>query len=368
MSDDENDIKLKMIKLDGNFLEGGGQIVRTGLALSSLLGKQFSVNEIRHGRKKPGLKAQHLNCVKALEELCGAKCEGVELGSESLVFEPGQLKPQTINIDIGTAGSITLMLQSLLLPAILGGGKYIFKIKGGTDTKWSMPVDYFKEVLVPQLRRYANIEFKIIKRGYFPTGGGEIELKIKGKYVISNSNLNEAPKLELIEQGYIMKICGVSHASAKLVDANVAERQARAAKQKLAKLFDCPINIRTEYQNTSSVGTGIMLWAVFSKVTDDIDVHNPIILGGDALGERGKSAEIIGEIAAQNLIDQINTCAPVDKYLADNLIPFLGFFGGQIKCSELTNHALTNIYSCEQFIGKRFEIDKDNKIINSNID
>ena len=151
----------------------------------------------------------------------------------------------------------------------------------------------------------------------------------------------------------------VSNASADLMDAQVAERQAKAAELTLREL-DCPINIRTEYQNTFSTGSGIALWAIFSKDEDEIDVENPVLIGSDVLGERGKKAEIVGEEAAKRLIDEIESGAAVDSHLADNLIPFLALFSGEIRTSRITEHVKSNIYACEQFLGKIFKIEENN--------
>ena len=351
-----------MIELDGNYGESGGQIVRTALALSTITQKPFEVTNIRKGRPKPGLKAQHLFCVKALEELCNAKVGYAELGSTKLRYLPEKIKGKTISIDIGTAGSITLLLQSLLIPSLFA--KTRLKITGGTDVSWSPQFDYFNNVILPQLRKYADIECSLLKRGYYPKGNGKVDIKIKPKFTLET--INEAPSIDLTEQHDLMQIKGVSHASTDLQNANVAERQAKAAKLFLNKL-NCPIHIQTQYQDTLSTGSGITLWAIFSKDTEDIDFNNPIRLGADVLGEKSKRAEDVGKEAAENLLKEIDSKAPVDSHLADSLIPFLALFGGKIKVSSITDHTLTNIYVCEQFLDKKFKIDKENNIIEAKI-
>ena len=168
-----------MIVIDGSKGEGGGQIVRTALAISSLTGEPFRVNNIRLGRKDPGLKAQHVHCVKALQQLCNAKADGAEIGSKELLFVPGKISAKNLTVDIGTAGSITLLLQAVLLPCMFAQKTHTLTLIGGTDTQWSMPIDYFTNVLVPQYRRVCGLEVKVLKRGYYPKGGGKVELKIK---------------------------------------------------------------------------------------------------------------------------------------------------------------------------------------------
>jgi RNA 3'-phosphate cyclase len=348
-----------MIKLDGSYLEGGGQIVRTALALSTITQKGFEVDKIRLGRPKPGLKMQHMHCIEALQDLCNAKAEGAELGSVYLKYEPGKIEAKTLDIDIGTAGSITLLLQSLLIPCFFAEKIVNLNIIGGTDTKWSMPVDYLKEVLLPQLKKYADINLKLEKRGYYPKGGGKVSLKIKPKY--SLETISDAKKIDLVEQGNLMQIKGVSHASENLQMAKVAERQADSAKNILNK-FKCPIDIATEYPQTFSSGTGIILWAKFANKQGEIDYVNPVILGADGLGEKGKRAEIVGQEAAQKLAKEIESNAPVDRHLADNLLPFMALnTPSKIKVSEITNHCKTNMYVIEKFLPVKFKI-KDNLI------
>ena len=347
-----------MLEIDGSHGSGGGQIIRTALALSTITGKAFEAFNIRKGRPKPGLKAQHMHCIKALEQLCNAKSKFVELGSEKLIYEPEKIKGQTISIDIGTAGSVSLLLQSLLIPGFFSDNPVRLKITGGTSGKWAMPYDFFNNVFVPQIRKYCKeIDVKLIRRGYYPKGGGKIDIKITPL-----KDKTKLPKLNSIDQGKLIQIKGISHSSKFLEKAQVAERQAKAAKLLLNK-FEVPVNIQTEYTDTLCPGSGITLWAIFSKDPNEIDLTNPIILGADALGERGKPAEKVGQEAAEKLIKEIESKAPIDNHTADNLIPFLALFGGQIKISQITNHTKTNIWVCEQFLDKKFEIDEENKVI-----
>jgi len=361
------------MKISGSFLEAGGQIIRTALALSTITQKPFEVTDIRKGRPTPGLKNQHLHCIKSLEKLCNAKTENASLASTYIKYEPGKIESKNLKIDIGTAGSITLLLQSLLIPSIFADKPLKITIIGGTDTKFAQPFDYLKEVFLPQLKKFADIDAKLVRRGYYPKGNGRIELRIKQKYHLNDfsnfeefhKDLKENPqKYNLTEQHHLIQIKGISHASFDLQKAYVAERQAKAAKFTLKNKYNCPVNIETSYSETLSTGSGITLWAIFSEDKDEININNPIRLGADSLGERGKKAETVGQEAANNLIKEIETKAPVDKYLADQLLPFMALAGkSKIKASKITNHCKTNIYVIEQFLGKTFEVDEKENII-----
>lgn len=348
-----------MLSLDGTCGEGGGQIVRTALALSTLTQQAFRITDIRKGRPSPGLKMQHLHCVKALQKLTDAQAEGASLGSTELTFIPGPLKGKSLSIDIETAGSITLFLQAVLLPCCFADKPIKLEIVGGTDVAWAMPIDYFREVLVPQLKRWADIDVKAEKRGYYPKGGGKVTVRVKPR--IGRDAFATAPKLALTEQQHLMYIKGISHASKSLEEARVAERQAHAAQQALAK-YNCPISIRSEYADTLSPGSGMTLWAVFSKNKEDIDVANPIILGADALGEKGTPAEAIGKQAAERLHHAISSHAAVDAHLADNLIPWMGLFPpSALRAEKITPHTTTNIYTVQKFLPVTFDV-KENVI------
>ena len=362
-----------MIRIDGNWGEGGGAIVRVALALSTITQKPFEIFDIRKGRKDSGLKNQHLYCVKSLQELCDADVEGAELGSLYLKYYPKKLVAKNLNIDIETAGSITLLMQALLSPAMFVSKPITITITGGTDTKWSQPFDYFNNVLLPQLQRFAKIEAKLLRRGYYPKGNGKVEIKINPKFKLTDfSNFEEfhqhlkqnIQKYSLVEQHYLIQIKGISHASKDLQNAKVAERQAESALSILKQKYNIPITISIQYQDTLSTGSGITLWAIFSKNKEDIDENNPIRLGADALGEQGKRAEIVGEEAARNLIKEIESKAPVDRHLADQILPFMALIGNSIvKVSEITNHCRTNIYTIQQFLGEIFGIDEKEKVI-----
>jgi len=363
-----------MIKLDGFVGEGGGSIARVALALSTLTQQPFEITSIRKNRPNPGLKSQHLFCVKALEKLCNAASEGAALGSAKLKYWPGKIEGKAIDIDMGTAGSITLFLQSVLLPSMFAGKAVKFNITGGSDVAWSPPYDYFANVFLPQMQKYAKIECKLAKRGYYPKGNGKVEIKINPIYKLSDfNNLSEfcnnlksnAAKIDLIGQGHLIQIKGISHASQDLQKASVAERQAKSAEIALKKC-NCPIKIDITYNDSLSTCSGIVLWAIFSKDVNEIDANNPIRLGADSLGERGKKAELVGEEAAQSLINEIMSKAPVDHYLADQMLPFMALVGNsKIKTSEITSHAKTNIYTIEKFLGKIFSIEEDNKTISA---
>lgn len=345
------------VTLDGAYGEGGGQILRTALALSSLSGKAFSIDAIRKGRKKPGLKAQHLHCVKALEELSGAAAQNVVLGSPLVTFSPGSLQGRTLAVDIGTAGSITLLLQSLLLPCALAKEKVRLKITGGTDVLWSPSYDYFRETILPFYAPFADIKDKVLRRGFYPTGNGKIDLVIRPRHAqpgleapeLLSELRNLVPPLDLSQQGTLLGIRGRSIASNALKKQEVAERQLRGARQVLREL-DLPLDISCEYVDTKSIGTVITLWVQSSKGS------TPCFLGADALGEKGKRAEIVGQEAAEKLLKEIQSDAAVDSHLADNLIPLLALQGGCIRTSSISEHTLTNIYTVEQFLNVRFKV------------
>jgi RNA 3'-terminal phosphate cyclase (ATP) len=334
-----------MIELDGDYGEGGGQIIRNALSLSCLTGRPFKINNIRKGRGIPGLKRQHLACVNALKELVGAVVEGDFLGSTELSFSPGKKEPGNISVDIGTAGAITLFLQSLLPFLVFQKKRVKVNVKGGTDVQWSMPYDYFANILVPQLRRFADIGCRLLRRGYFPDGGGEVELIVRPHCF---------KEIIMLERSGMAQVKGIASASSVLETKEVCERMADSAGHALSSL-GVPVNISRQYGLSFSAGCCITLWAVF-----DSDVF-PVAVGADVLGSAGKKPEDVGKECAEKLLAELSSGAPIDCHLADNLIPFLGVAGGAVKASSVSKHTLSAIYVAEKFLDVKFEV-KDNII------
>jgi RNA 3'-phosphate cyclase len=339
-----------MIQLDGSHGEGGGSILRQAIALSIFTGKDFIIKDIRKNRTPAGLKAQHLGSLNAAAEMCKATYWGNTIGSTEVYFKPGTLKGSNFSFDIGTAGSATLFFQSILLPCVFSKRKVTINVAGGTDVSWSPPFDYFKSVFLPQLRRFCEVEAGVLRRGYYPKGGGELKVMVKSR--LSKEDLMDQNPIRITKRDKLLQIKGVSHASTDLEKAQVSERQADAASLKLKSIG--PVNIAREYTSSFSTGSGITLYAMYG--TDEIDYYNPVILGGDSLGELGKKAEVVGLEAANRLLEEINSGAPVDEYLADQLIPYLALVGGEIITSKVTQHTLSNIYVCEKFLDVKFEV------------
>lgn len=364
-----------MIELNGNYGEGGGALIRTALALSTLTGQEFRVINIRSRRPNPGLKPQHLTAIKALKEICAAKTNNVELGSKLLHYLPGKIKSGTYEIDIGTAGSISLLLQALILPCMFAPGKVTLKIKGGTCGKWQASVDYLQNVLLPQLQRFVEkIELKVLKRGYFPKGGGEVHLEISPRFKLKDfadfPSFLEKLRLKtavinLLEQGKLEQIRGIVNVSSELEEKEIGERMRSAAINHLKK-YNVPTTIRLDYAQSLSIGGEIVLWAVFST-KGEVDYTNPIIIGADALVEKGKTSEQIGQEAAKKLSQEIDSETAVDKHLADQLIPFMGLLPeSKIVAKERSKHLETNIYVVEKFLDVKFRLEGDKISVKEN--
>ncbi len=322
-----------LLEIDGAFEEGGGQILRNALAISVITQKPFLLKNIRAKRNKPGLKPQHLKTIHAVTELTGAKHSQVTLGSTCLEFYPRKVKSGRYRIEIGTAGSVTLLLQALIPAIILSNQEVELLISGGTNVKWSQPWEHFEFCLLPYLNLFYNVEAKLVKRGYYPKGNGLVWLKLKPplkkkRLIISHCNK-------------VKRVFGVSHASARLRNKRVAERQADAARAIIEKT-----SISCSYSDTSSVGSGITIVA-------EVQAEGCFgFIGCSALGERGKPAEVVGRDAALKLKQELGSNTCLDEHLADQLLIYLAFNNGSsIVTPKITGHIKSGVYVINSFIG-----------------
>ena len=169
-----------MLEIDGSYGEGGGQILRNAVALSTIVNIPVKITNIRSNRPTPGIKAQHYVAIKSIKEICNAETKDLEIGSCNLTFNPGQLKGGDYNFEIGTAGSITLVFQAIILSSLKTDEPVTVNVSGGTDVKWSPSWDYFKNIFLPLLKKIGiSVSAKLIKRGYYPRGGGEAEITVQ---------------------------------------------------------------------------------------------------------------------------------------------------------------------------------------------
>ena len=320
--------------IDGSKGEGGGQMFRTSLAFSAITGKPVTIQNIRANRPKPGLARQHLTGLNLISKICQAEVKGAELGSTCVEFLPNEIKHGQYSIDVGTAGSITLVLQTILPALASVKGQSEIELIGGTDVKWSPPADYYTLVLFPLLEKIGlECNLDIQQRGYFPRGGGKVTASIK-----STGKL-QLLKLEPLSEPNITGIVNITGLPGK-----IAEQIGAVV---LDYFPEAVIHIQHK-ENGPSQGVGIVLTAA--------DGHT--ILGASSLGERGKPAEKVGKEAAKNLLAEIEGHGSVDVYASDQLLPYLASAGGKYSARELTGHAKTNIDIIEKFLGKTFEIEE----------
>ncbi len=337
-----------MIQIDGSSEEGGGSILRLSLALSIHTKQPFKINNIRLHRKKPGLNSQNLASIELARQICNAKVVGARGGSKELEFYPNDIISKNIDIDIKSAGSIILALQSVFLPCMLSGKKYTFKIKGGTDVAWSPGYDFFNEVFTPFFENLGKIECRLLKRGYYPEGGGEVILKIE-----SFKNLMIQP-LNIPNIGRLIAIRGVSNASKDLERLDFANREANDAIAQLTD-YSVPTNITRMHSNAKSTGAGLLIYGIFERENKQI-FRTGIFRVSPKIKET-MSLEVTSEFKRL-----INTDTPFDEFFADQIIPFLAIMTGQIKTTpideHLSKHLHANIYVIEQFLDRTISLDE----------
>ena len=319
-----------MLTIDGSHGEGGGQIIRSSLALALATGQAFRISRIRAGRAKPGLLRQHLTCVLAAQAVSGATVDGARLGSTELSFTPGPLVAGDYRFDVGSAGSTLLVAQALVPALARHGGPWRLALRGGTHNPAAPSFDFFSLTLVPQLRRMGvAIATELSQAGFYPAGGGELTIAVD-----AGSRLG---RLVVRERG-AMRGGRVRAIVARLPTA-IGEREVATA----TRLLGWPRD-RGEVVEVRSPGPGnTVVIAVDSEhLTEVFTAH----------GERGVAAEIVARTAARECAAYLATTAPVGEYLADQLlVPMALGGGGEFVTVAPSDHTRTQIELIRQFLG-----------------
>lgn len=335
-----------MIEVDGSEKSGSGTILRMSVALSAVIGQPLHIFNIRQNRPEPGLKPQHLEAVLTAAKLCQAELEGAKLKSRELWFKPNKVKGGRIDAEIGTAGSIPMLLMTVLPMCVHAEHEVqLIVSKGGTDVPHSPTINYVRFVFLPVLRRMGlNASLTINKYGYYPKGLGEVTLTVE-----PCKSLNP---LLLENFGNLKTVKGVSVCTF-LADRRVAERQAEAARACLGAKNLTVTDIKTVNDNSNPLqkGSSLVLWA---------ETDSSVILGADAIGELRKPSESVGEEAAIKLAIEFSAKPTVDLHMADMLIPYVALAGGKsaFLTRTISEHLETNVWLAEKLLGVRFLIQK----------
>jgi RNA 3'-terminal phosphate cyclase (ATP) len=324
-----------MIEIDGSYGEGGGQVLRTALSLSCVLRKPFRIVNIRKNRKKPGLMPQHLASIRAACGVSSAEVTGDCQGSTELCFFPGETRSGLFSFDIGTAGSVTLVLQTILPPLLLANGTSAVTLQGGTHVPFSPSFNYLSEVFAPFLRGLGGeVRLSIDSYGFYPRGGGRIRAEIFPAGGFQSQNLTE--------RGRLLRVTGCS--AVGNLPISIAERQRMAALEfiegRMTTIW-CPMEVKLLDVPTSGQGTFLFL-----KAETEYS-----LAGFTALGERGKRAERVGEEAAGEFLRYMAEDAFFEPHLSDQAVLYLALAGkrASFSSSGITRHLLTNLWVINLF-------------------
>ena len=318
-----------MIAIDGSYGEGGGQILRTSLALSLVTGKPFSIRNIRAGRKKPGLMRQHLTAVNAAAEIGQAVLEGNRIGSRAFTFEPERIRPGDYHFAIGSAGSCTLVFQTILPALLTAGGPSEVLLEGGTHNPFAPPFDFLAKAFLPVVNRMGpRVDAVLEKPGFYPAGGGRFRVSI------NPAGFN---RIDLLERGNIVN---------KTARASVANLPVRIAKRELEVIhemlkWDRELLQAVEVENSQGPGNILTVEVESDNITE-------VFTG---FGEKGVSAEKVAGRAATSVREYLAFDVPVGRYLADQLlVPMALAGGGKFRTLSPTQHTTTNIEIIKKFL------------------
>lgn len=338
-----------MLEIDGSQKSGSGTILRLSVALAGILGESLHIYNIRRRRGQPGLRPQHLEAVLTAARLCNARTEGVSLSSQEIWFDPSEIKGGEVHAEIGTAGSIPMLILTVLPLCIFARQPVSLHIsKGGTDVRHSPTINYLKHILLPVLSRMGlTASIKIQKYGYYPKGMGEVTLGVQP--------CKEISPIRLEEFGRISEVGGISVCTF-LADRRVAERQAKESNRLLeSQGYRTQIRTVNDFSNPMQKGSSIVLWA---------KTDSGVLLGGDAIGEIRKSSEAVAREAVRNLLYEAQAEATVDIHLADILVPYMALAQGEsmFLTRTVSDHLESNIWIVKKILDVGFGIEKKGRL------
>ncbi len=339
------------VDIDGSRGEGGGQILRTSLALSMITGRPMTMRNIRANRTKPGLRRQHAACVEAAVKLCGGTVHGGHVDSKYLELMPGPITGGELAIDIGTPGSTTLVVQTILVPALVGGHALRATIRGGTHNPMAPPFEFLDRVFLPRLREMgADVTLTLDRPGFVTGRGGSEADRTLGQLTLEICAGSALRPIELLEAGAIVR----RHATAVLsrLPTHVADRELAIVRDRLAEPLTC------EVRELDGGGPANLL-----MIEIDREHGRELIT---SVGERGVRAELVASRACDDASAFIDADVPVGEHLADQLVlPLAVAGGGRFRCAQLSLHATTNIDTIGLFLDIPIRItqDGDNVIV-----
>ena len=333
------------MEIDGSQKSGSGTILRLAVALAAILGESIHVYRIRAKRPNPGLRPQHLEAVRTAAKLCNAKVDGDSVSSREIWFTPGRIRGGEIHARIGTAGSISMLMMTVLPICVFAERETVIHVsRGGTDVRNAPTINYLRMVVLPVLRKMGvEAEITVHRYGYYPKGHGEATLRVRPRRRLLPIWLDEFGELERVRG---ISVCTL------LKDRRVADRQADAARKVLKRRgIDADIEVVYDESNPIQPGSSIVLWA---------ETSTGVLLGADAIGEVGKPSERVGREAAEALLRELDSRATADVHMADILVPYVAMADGPCLylTREMTEHLETNIWLTETILNARFSVSK----------
>jgi RNA 3'-terminal phosphate cyclase (ATP) len=334
-----------LFEIDGSQKSGSGTILRLAIALAAVIGQPVHVYNIRQNRPQQGLKPQHLEAVLSAAKLCNAEVEGATLNSREIWFKPQEIRSGNFEAKIGTAGSIPMLLMTVLpICAFAKDTVRVHVANGGTDVTYSPTINYLRHVFLPALKQMGlDVEITVHKYGYYPKGMGEVTMAVKPP--------NQLKPFRLETFGKLKSVKGVSVCTF-LDERKVAERQAKAAGAYLAEKGYTPdIQIINDKSNPLQKGSSIALWA---------ETDTGAILGADAIGQLKKTSEAVGREAAEKLYAELAVEPTVDVHLGDILIPYIALAEGSSTffMRTISGHLEANMWLAEKMLDVHFNVQK----------